>query len=195
MKNFTDVVIDTILKNEVPRIDKIMNEVTEKIRDDFVAMANSLIDDYYFDYTPTRYVRVYGNKRRLHTKSGATKRKPKAGQVSLHAAVSRMGTDENYAISGGSYYDGYVGGIIFDAANFKGNGMRHLNKGISEWDIVENFLFAGDGVNDDGEALRGDIRSHIEYGAPSADEMFQAMMNSYDSRLDQHYNNALKKFR
>ena len=194
MKNFTDELANLIIENEIPRINKIMTEVTEKIRDDFVAMANSLIDDYYFDYTPIRYVRVYGDKRRLRTKNGATKRKPRAGQVSLHAAIRRMGTDENYAISGGSYYDGYVGGIIFDATNFNGNGMRHIGKGISEWDIVENFLFAGDGVNSDGEPLHGDIRSHIEYGAPSADEMFQTMMNSYGSRLDQHYNNVLKKY-
>lgn len=188
MKDFTDQLVDLILKNEEPRIDKIMNEVTKKIRDDFVAMTNSLIDDYYFDYIPIRYVRVYGAKRKLHTKNGATKRKPVAGQVSLHAAINRMGTDGNYAISGGSISDGYVGGIVFDSGYFKGNGMRHVGKGISEWDIVENFLYAGEGVG------TGDWRSQISYSPPSADKMMQIFMDSYDSQFDKYYQDALSKF-
>ena len=206
MKGFTNELVDLIIENEKENLDKIMKEVTEKIRDDFVTMTNSLIDDYYFDYTPIRYVRVYGAKRRLRTKSGATTRKPKAGQVSLHAAINRMGTDENYAISGGSYYDGYLSGIIFDSAYFKDNGMRHttrttenedgtLTSRISEWNIVENFLFAGDKVNGDGEDLRGDIRSHIAYSAPSADEMYQSMMDSYFPRFKQHCKSVSKNFR
>lgn len=188
MKDFTDQLVDLILKNEEPRIDKIMNEVTEKIRDDFVAMTNSLIDDYYFDYIPIRYVRVYGAKRKLRTKNGATKRKPVAGQVSLHAAINRMGTDGSYAISGGSISDGYVGGIVFDSEYFKGNGMRHIGKGISEWNIVENFLYAGEGVG------TGDWRSQISYSPPSADKMMQTFMDSYDSQFDKHYQDALSKF-
>ena len=198
MKDFTDVLVDAIIENEMPRLDKIMNEVTEKIRDDFVAMTNSLIDDYYFDYTPIRYIRVYGAKRRLRTKTGATTRQPRSkSEVSLHAAINRMGTDENYAVSGGSYAEGYIGGIIFDANYFKGNGMRHIDKtgGVTEWNIVENFLFAGDGVNGDGEKLKGDIRSHITYGAPSADEMYQSMMDSYYPRLKKHFDDAVDKVR
>lgn len=190
MNKFTDALADLIIENEIPRIDKIMREVTDKIRDDFVEMTNSLIDDYYFDYIPVHYVRVYGGKRKLRTKSGATKRKPRGGQVSLHTAIRRMGTDERYAISGGSYNDGYVGGIVFDPENFKENGMRHIGKGkdFSEWNIVENFLFAGDGGY-------GDIRSHIGYSAPSADKMMWDFMQNYDARLDQHYQSAFNKFR
>ena len=191
MKGFTDALADLIIENEIPRIDNIMREVTEKISIDFAKEAFRLLDEYYDNYTPIRYVRVYGPKRKLRTKSGDTKRKPKGGQVSLHAAITRGGENNPaIGISGGSYEEGYFGGIAFDPSQFTGNGMRHIGKGsdFSEWNIVENFLFAGEGGY-------GDIRSHIEYSYPSADQEMWAFMNTYGTQFDTHYNSAFNKFR
>lgn len=190
MNNFTDILADLIIKNEIPRIDNIMREVTKNISIDFAKEAYRLLDAYYDNYTPIRYVRVYGPKRKLRTKSGKTKRKPRAGQVSLHAAITRGGeTEPAIGVSGGSYEEGYFGGIAFDPEMFTGNGMKHIGKGtnFSEWNIVENFLFAGEGGY-------GDIRSHIGYNHPSADQEMWAFMNAYDTQFDMHYNNALNKF-
>ena len=188
MKDFTDQLVDLIIENEKPRIDKIMNEVTKKISTDFANTMFGLIDKYYENYDPIRYVRVY-SKRGKYVKN----RKPLSGQVSLHAAITRSGADgAAISFSGGSYYDGYVGGIQFDESKFKGNGMRHVGKGISEWNIVENFLFAGTGVNSDGENLTGDWRSQIEYEHPSADAEMVAYMSTYGSTVDKYYKDALK---
>ena len=118
-------------------------------------------------------------------------RKPKAGQVSLHAAVTRDG-EGAISFSGGNYYEGYVGGIQFDEDKFKGNGMRHLDKGISEWNIVENFLFAGAGINSDMEDLSGDIRSYQDYQHHSADLEMMLYMSKYD-KVKKYFEDALKK--
>jgi hypothetical protein len=191
MKDFTDVLINTIIENEIPRIDKIMNEVTKKVSQDFAAETFRLLDEYYDNYTPIRYVRVYGNKRKLRTKKGTTSRKPRPSQVSLHAAITRGGEDDPaIGVYGGSYSDGYIGGVVFDASYFQGNNMRHLGKGISEWNIVENFLFAGEGVG------TGDWRSvsAADYDHHSADEAMNMFMDFYGPTFDRHYQNALKKF-
>lgn len=190
MKDFVNEMVDLIIENEIPRIDKIMNEVTRNIRDDFAQETYRLLDNYYDDYTPIHYVRLYGAKRKLRTK---TTRKPRAGGVSLHAAITRQGADgPAIGISGGSFYDGYVGGVIFDEDYFKGNSMRHLGKGkdFSEWNIVENFLFAGEGTG------YGDWRSvsAADYNQHSADAAMNMYMNFYGPILDKHYENALKKF-
>ena len=190
MKKFTDALADLIIENEMPRIDNIMREVTKNISIDFATEAFRLVDEYYDNYTPIHYVRVYGPKRKLRTKSGKTSKKARSGQVSLHAAITRGGEDAPaIGISGGSYEEGYFGGIGFDPSMFSENGMRHIGKGsrFSEWNIVENFLYAGEGGY-------GDIRSHIGYGHPSADQELWAFMNAYDARLDMHYQNALNKF-
>jgi hypothetical protein len=186
MKNFTDDLVDLIIENEAPRIDKIMNEVTKNISIDFAKETFRLLDAYYDNYDPVRYVRVYG-KRGKYMKN----RKPRAGQVSLHAAITRGGESEPaIGVYGGSYYEGYVGGVVFDSSYFQGNGMRHIGKGISEWNIVENFLFAGEGVG------TGDIRSHLTsgYDHPSADAELNIFMDAYGPTFDRHYTNALKKF-
>lgn len=195
MKDFADALIDAIIENESSRIEKVMIEVTQQISKDFAQKTYSLLDLYYDNYTPVRYVRVYGKKRKLKTTSGSTKRKPRAGQVSLHAAITRDTKDCTIAYHGIDEDGGYIGGVRFDASKFKGNGMRHLGKGISEWNIVENFLFAGDGVNSDMEPLEGDIRSHIDdYSASSADLALMQYMSGYGATLDKHFKNALKKY-
>ena len=176
MKKFTDALADLIIENEIPRIDNIMREVTKNISIDFAKEAFRLVDEYYDNYTPIQYVRVYGSKRTLRTKSGKTTRKAKGGQVSLHAAITRGGEgNPAIGISGGSFDEGYFGGIAFDPGMFTGNGMRHIGKGenFSEWNIVENFLFAGEGGY-------GDIRSHIGYNHSSADQEMWRFMNGYD---------------
>ena len=191
MKDFTNELVDLIIENEVPRIDKIMNEVTKNIQTDFAREVYKLLDQYYDNYTPIRYVRVYGKKRKLRTKSGKTTRKPRAGQVSLHAAITRGGEDAPaIGVSGGSYDTGYVGGIVLNADYFNGNHMRHIGKGknFSEWNIVENFMFAGEGGY-------GDIRSYVDYSFPSANEEMSRFMDAYGSTLDKHYNDALKNIR
>lgn len=191
MKNFTNELVDLIIKNEVPHIDKIMNEVTKNVQTDFAKKTYELLDQYYDNYTPIRYVRVYGKKRKLRTKSGTTTRRPKAGQVSLHAAITRGGESAPaIGVAGGSYNTGYIGGIVLDADYFRGNGMRHIGKGqnFSEWNIVENFMFAGEGGY-------GDIRSYVDYNYPSADEEMGHFIDAYGPTLDKHYNDALKKFR
>lgn len=189
MKNFTDALADLIIENEIPRIDNIMREVTENISIDFAKEMFKLVDAYYDNYTPIRYVRVYGPKRKLRTKSGTTSQKSRGGQVSLHAAVTRGGeSNPTIGISGGSFEEGYFGGIAFDPANFSENGMRHLGKGkdFSEWNIVENFLFEGEGGY-------GDIRSYLGSG-PSADKVMWEYMQNYDKQFDMHYKNAMNKF-
>ena len=189
MKGFTDKLVDLIIKNESKNIDKIMDKVTKQISVDFAKVMFGLIDKYYDNYDPVSYVRIYGKRGKY-----LQNRKPKGGQVSLHAAVTRGGENNaKISFSGGSYYEGYVGGVQFNENEFKDNSMRHLHKGISEWDIVENFLFAGDGVNSDMESLKGDIRSVIDYEYPSADLEMMRYMSSYGSKVDKYYNNALRK--
>ena len=190
MKKFTDALADLIIENEIPRIDNIMREVTKNISIDFAKEMFRLLDAYYDNYTPIRYVRVYGPKRTLRTKSGKTKRKPIGGHVSLHVAITRGGENNPaIGISGGSFEEGYFGGIAFDPGVFSGNGMRRIGKDsdFTEWNIVENFLFAGEGGY-------GDIRSHIEYSHPSADQEMWAFMSAYDTQLDMHYKSAFNKF-
>ena len=186
MKDFADVLINKIIENERSRIDKIMKYTTEQVSKDFALVMNRFLDMYYDDYDPTSYVRVYGKRGRYL--SGRTK---KPGEISLHAAVSR--NDGSLERSGGTLQPvgqvSYVGGIEFDESNFKGNKMKHLKRGIEEWDIVQNFLYAGEGVGN------GDWRSEIEYSAPSADKMMREYMDGYDPLFDKHYNDALKKFR
>ena len=162
-----------------------------KIRTDFVRETYRLLDQYYDNYTPIRYVRVYGKKRKLHTKSGTTTRKPKAGQVSLYTAITRGGEGAPaIGVAGGSYYDGYIGGVVLDSDQFKRNGMRHIGKGskFTEWNIVENFMFAGEGGY-------GDIRSYIDYGYPSADTELGHFMDLYGPTVDRYYKDALRKFK
>lgn len=187
MKDFTDVLIDAIIEQEQSRIDKIMDDVTRNISKDFAQEAVRLIDAYYDNYTPVHYVRVYGKKRKLKTKSGSTSRKPRAGQVSLHAAIAREGKD-SIAYYGLDTEGNYVGGIRLDANKLKGNGMRHIGKGISEWDIIENFIYAGE------KEGSGDWRAQIDYGYPSADKELLAFSHNYRPTLDKHFEAALKKF-
>ena len=68
--------------------------------------------------------------------------------------------------------------------------MRHIGKGskFTEWNIVENFMFAGEGGY-------GDIRSYIDYGYPSADTELGLFMDLYGPTVDRYYKDALRKFK
>lgn len=206
MNKIADAIADAILATEADRLDAIMAEVTRNITLDFADVAHSLIDDYYFDYLPIQYVRTYGRKKFLRDKAVGkgvrVSAKGKSGNVSLHAAITRQGKTKegNPGPVIGSYgirYDNgqkvYYGGLSFDEEYFQDvdNRIRHQGKGISEWNIVENFLYAGEGVG------TGDVRSYpeisgVSYSAPSADEMLKEALNTYKLRFDQHYQNALK---
>ena len=194
MKNFANELANLIIEDQRENIDKIMNEVTRKIMRDFATKTYELLDQYYNNYTPIRYVRVYGEKRKLRAgseKKRSTSAKAKAGQVSLHAAITRRGENAPaIGVSGGSYDTGYIGGIVIDESQFKENGMRHIGKGknFTEWNIVENFMFAGEGGY-------GDWRSYTPegYSYPSADEELNLYMDSYGSKVDEYYKDALSR--
>ena len=92
------------------------------------------------------------------------------------------------------YRDGspvYFVGLEFDEDDFKENAMYHQGKGISEWDIVEQFLYAGEGK------AKGDVRSHpalshLDYNYNSADAELNMFINNYDTLFNQHFNKAFR---
>lgn len=196
MKDFASIMADIVIETERERIDGMLTELTKKIRDDFVNEVYRLIDEYYDNYVPVRYVRLYAPKRKLKTKKGTTKATPKtskSGTVSLYEAIHRQDADGPIiGVYGGSIEEGYVGGVVFDSSELGyRKGMRHPDKGISEWNIIENFVYAGEGVG------TGDWRSQsaADYSEPSADAMLNMFMNSYASAFDRHYKTIYNKWK
>lgn len=186
MKDFTDQLTKLIITNERSRMDKIMENTMREVSKDFEAQIIRYLDEYYDNYDPTSYVRVYG-KRGKYMSGQMPKHK---GQVSLHAAVSRK-DGSLYSFSTPMHPNGYVsyiGGIEFDESNFKKSKMKHIGKGITEWDIVENFLYAGEGVG------TGDWRSVVGYEPPSPNELMGEYMNSYFPTFKKHFDNAYKNY-
>lgn len=206
MGTFVDEMAEFILAKEKPNIEKVLNEVTENIRKDFAIETYRLIDKYYETYEPMYYVRLYnrngrGSKRTLgRSKGGVTKSSPrgknKAGHangLSLHSAITKGG--ENHpliGVAGGNYVDGFVAGVVFDESYFKNDNMRHIDKGdnFSEWNIVENFLFAGEGGYGD---WRSDPRSG--YSELPADQELDTYMDNYYNTLYKHFENAKNKIK
>ena len=190
MKKFADILADTIIERESDRVNNILTEVTTKIRDDFVQEVYRLVDEYYDNYTPARYVRLYEPKRKLRNKKGTTRSKPKSGGVSLYKAITKGGLEDPIIGVSGQKGDVWVGGVIFDQSKLGyRTGMRHPDAGITEWNIFTNFLFAGKGEH-------GDIRSYLTegYEHPSADEELMYFYNTYKPKLDKHYQDAFKKY-
>jgi hypothetical protein len=79
----------------------------------------------------------------------------------------------------------YFVGLEFDEDDFKGNAMYHAKKGISEWDILQGFLYAGEGT------AKGDTRSyptvsHQDYNYDSASVELERYINNYDTLFDMH---------
>lgn len=185
MKDFTDQLTKLIIENEKSRMDKIMEQTMAEVSKDFETAIIRYLDMYYDNYDPTSYVRVYGKRGKYM--SG---QKPKGGQVSLHAAVSRK-DGSLYSFDTPMHPNGYVsyiGGIEFDESNFNRNKMKHIGKGITEWDIVENFLYAGEKTGS------GDWRAVIGYDEPSPDELMGQFMNGYFNTFKKHFDNAYKNY-
>ena len=198
MKSFVDALADLIISNETPRLEKIMQEVAQKIQGDMVGLTYSIIDAYYQDYMPpdrAYYIRTDEYKAQHNhpkdKKSGQFKRKNKSEwsrskDKSLISAVKALGDSGQPAIGVCRPLDGISGwqaGVIFDPDYFE-KAMYHENKGFTEWDIVENFIF---GQHGNGAA--------IHFTEPHADIILRNYINSYKTKFDKYYNDACKKFK
>lgn len=198
MKSFADVVADTIISQELPRLDKIMQYIAKKAQGDVIGVTYAVIDAYYQDYMPPArayYIRTDEYKANhshpKSKKSGQFRNKTKtewsrSNDVSLISAIKALGDSGQPAIGICRPLDGrwgYQAGVVFDPDYFE-IAMHHENKGFSEWDIVENFLF---GQHGNGEA--------IHFTTPHADIVLRNYINSYKAKFDKHYNDACKKFK
>ena len=67
--------------------------------------------------------------------------------------------------------------------------MYHAGKGIREWDIVEGFLYAGEG-RAKGDTRSYPIVSHADYNYDSADVELNKFIANYDTQFDKHFKNA-----
>lgn len=202
MKNFTDDLVKLIIENETPRLNNIMQEVSKKIQDDFVAVTYGLIDAFYSDYTHGDgriYIRTdeYKARHRIDTRGRKHKRKngaldkmsnaekKRASDKSLMSAIKSMNGNEP-AIGVCRELEGIFGwqaGVVFDEGYFNDT-MKHSVKGSSftEWDIAEDFLW---GVHGNEAVYTTD---------PSAGWALYEYVDSYKPKFDKHYKNACKKF-
>ena len=194
MKSFADELKTLIGEQEAKRLDNIMYEVAQKIQGDVVAVTSNVIDAFYEDYTRNdgrEYIRTDEYKH-PHGRGGKFRYKKRNewnsirnNDISLRSAIKMM---ENNAPAIGvcrpldGVY-GYQAGVIFDEGYFTKR-MKHSVKGDSftEWDIVEDFLWGVHGA--DG----------VHNTTPSAGLVLYDYINSYKTRFDKHYKNAIKKF-
>ena len=199
MKDFANALADTILKNEAPKLDKIMRYVAERAQEDIVQVTYTAIDAYYQNYSPVYYIRTDILSQRKRGDNGKFVKKLKKerkrdtkryGDISLQTAVKALGESGQPAIGICKPLDdgiGYQAGVVFDPDYFQKN-MKHSIKGFTEWDIAENFLF--------GQHGNGSATSAVtEFTQPYADIVLRDYINSYKSRFDKHYRDACKKFK
>lgn len=194
MRAFTDDLATLIGQIEAKRLDDIMYDVAQKIQGDVVAVTYNVIDAFYEDYTYSdgrKYIRTDEYKH-PHGKGGKFRYKKKNewgssrnNDVSLRSAIKRMENGEP-AIGvcrpvDGAY--GYQAGVVFDEERVASK-MRHSVKGndFTEWDIVEDFLWGVHG------------NESVYTTTPSAGWVLYDYINSYKSKFDKHYKNAIKKF-
>ena len=194
MKNFADELETLIGKTEAKRLDNIMYEVAQKIQGDVVGVTYNVIDAFYQDYTQAdgrSYIRTdeykhpHGNGGKFRYKKRNEWASIRNNDVSLRSAIK---SKENGApaigvcrpLSGGL---GYQAGVIFNEEELSKK-MKHSVKGdnFTEWDIVEDFLWGVHGA--DG----------VHNTTPSAGWVLYNYVNSYKSRFDKHYKNAIRKF-
>lgn len=195
MKDFANTLIDLIIENEMPRLNKVMRYVAGKIQEDFIGVTYRLIDAYYADYMPPErayYIRTdeYKSKHNnQRNKKGQFRQKKSKAEYdrgrdkSLMSAIKALDASGEPAIGVCRPIEGtngYQAGVVFDPDYFNKN-MQHTYKGFTEWDITENFLF---GQHGNGEA--------IHFTEPHADIVLRDYLNSYKTRFDKHYNDALK---
>jgi hypothetical protein len=148
-----------------------------------------LIDQYYQTYAPIRYVRLH-KPRTLRSGKEPRGKSPSKGP-SLYRAITRnpgevLGYMDTMCRDGNPVY---FAGLEFDEKDFKGNSMYHAHKGISEWDILEGFLYAGEGKAS-GDARSYPTVSHQDYNYDSASVELERYINNYDTLFDMHIKKA-----
>ena len=154
MKDFIDALAEDIVNDARDDINDKMQGLMRDIVKDLTQETVRLIDEYYQTYAPIRYVRLHPPRT---LRSGhEPKHKSRSKGPSLHKAITRN-PNEVLGYMDMMYRDGnevYFVGLEFDEEDFNGNNMYHAGKGISEWNIVEQFLYAGEGK------AKGDVRSY-----------------------------------
>lgn len=195
MKSFVNDLVDLITENEKDRLNNIMYDVAQKIQGDVIAVTYNVIDAFYEDYTIDKgrvYIRTdeykhpHGTDGKFRRKTNVERGSSRNNDVSLMTAIKRMENGEP-AIGVCRPLDGYFGyqaGVIFDEETIA-NKMRHSSvngKNFTEWDIVEDFLWGVHG------------NEAVYTTTPSAGWALCEYINSYKTRFDKHYNDALKKF-
>lgn len=191
MKDFIDALAEDIVNDAKDDIKNKMQGLMQNIVKDLANETVRLIDKYYQTYAPIRYVRLHPPRTLRSGKEPKGKSRSKG--PSLHRAITRN-PQEVLGYMDMMYRDGnevYLVGLEFDEDDFKGNSMFHQHKGISEWDILEGFLYAGEGK------AHGDTRSyptvsHQDYNYDSADVELNMFINNYDTLFDQHFKKIFK---
>lgn len=186
MKDFIDALAEDIVNDARDDINNKMQGLMQDIVRDLTNETVRLIDKYYQTYAPIRYVRLHP-PRTLRSGKEPKSKSPSKGP-SLHRAITRN-PNEVLGYMDMMYRDGspvYFVGLEFDEDDFKNNNMYHAGKGISEWDILEGFLYAGEG------RAKGDARSyptvsHQDYNYDSADVELNMFINNYDTLFNQHF--------
>lgn len=192
MKDFIDALAEDIVNDARDDIRNKMQGLMQNIVTDLTNETVRLIDKYYQTYAPIRYVRLH--KPRTLRSGKEPKHKSRSKGPSLYTAITR----NPYEVLGYTdmmYRDNqevYFVGLEFDEDDFKDSNMFHKDKGISEWDILEGFLYAGEGK------AKGDARSyptvsHQSYNYDSADADLNRFINNYDTLFDQHWDKAFPK--
>ena len=197
MKDFADTLADFIIETERPRLNGVMKYVAEKIQQDMIGQTRALIDAYYQDYMPPEreyYVRTDEyHAKHMHPKNKKGQYRPKtktewrrSKDKSLRSAIEALATGDQPAMGicrpmTGEW--GYQAGVLFDPGKFEGV-MYHEQKGFEEWDIVENFLFGQHGNG-----------SRIYFSDPYADIVLRNYIQSYKTKFDKHYKDALAKIK
>ena len=192
MKNLIDALAEDIVNDAKDDIDKKMQGLMQNIVQDLTKETVRLIDKYYQTYAPIRYVRLH--KPRTLRSGKEPKHKSRSKGPSLYRAITRN-PNEVLGYMDSMYRDGgnvYFVGLEFDEDDFKGGNMYHKGKGISEWDILEGFLYAGEGK------AKGDARSyptvsHQDYNYDSADAELNRFINNYDDLFNKHWDKAFPK--
>lgn len=192
MKDFIDALVEDMVSDARDDINNKMQKLMQNIVEDLTTETVRLIDKYYQTYAPIRYVRLHSPRTLRSGKEPKGRSRSKG--PSLYRAITRN-PNEVLGYTDMMYQDGspvYLVGLEFDEEDFKGNRMFHQGKGISEWDILEGFLYAGEGKAH-GDARSYPTVSHQDYNYDSADAELNMFINNYDTLFDQHFKKIFRK--